>query len=95
MVLSGYSELQSMADAINEGAIYRFLSKPWDDQKLLGIVFDRSLPPIHRVDLRNDVDAGRQPLFYQLCREIGGIERRADCRQHEHRSHCPAILAAA
>jgi FixJ family two-component response regulator len=34
MVLSGYSDLQSITDAINEGAIYKFLSKPWDDDIL-------------------------------------------------------------
>lgn len=34
IVLSGYTELQSVTDAINEGAIYRFLTKPWDDDQL-------------------------------------------------------------
>ncbi|MBK9443057.1 MAG: EAL domain-containing protein [Comamonadaceae bacterium] len=31
LVLSGYSELESLTDAINKGAIYRYISKPWDD----------------------------------------------------------------
>ena len=34
IMLSGYTELQSVTDAINEGAIYRFLTKPWDDDQL-------------------------------------------------------------
>lgn len=34
MVLSGYTELQSITDAINEGAIYKFLTKPWDDERV-------------------------------------------------------------
>ncbi|MBL0208274.1 response regulator [Propionivibrio sp.] len=34
MVLSGYTELQSITDAINEGAIYKFLTKPWEDEQL-------------------------------------------------------------
>jgi EAL domain-containing protein (putative c-di-GMP-specific phosphodiesterase class I)/FixJ family two-component response regulator len=34
IVLSGYTELQSVTDAVNEGAIYKFLTKPWDDQLL-------------------------------------------------------------
>ena len=38
MVLSGYTELQSVTDAINEGSIYRFLTKPWDDEQLLAHV---------------------------------------------------------
>jgi len=34
IVLSGYTELQSVTDAINEGAVFRFLTKPWDDEAL-------------------------------------------------------------
>ncbi len=34
IVLSGYADLQFITDAINEGAIYKFLSKPWDDTQL-------------------------------------------------------------
>ncbi len=34
IVLSGYTELQSVTDAINEGAIYRFFTKPWNDEQL-------------------------------------------------------------
>ncbi len=34
IVLSGYTDLQSVTDAINRGAIYRFLTKPWDDESL-------------------------------------------------------------
>jgi PAS domain-containing protein len=38
MVLSGYTELQSIIDAVNEGSIYKFLTKPWDDERLRGHV---------------------------------------------------------
>ncbi|HEV7800045.1 MAG TPA: EAL domain-containing protein, partial [Burkholderiales bacterium] len=34
MVLSGYTDLASVTEAINQGAIYRFLTKPWDDSLL-------------------------------------------------------------
>lgn len=34
LVLSGYTDLATVTDAINRGAIYRFLTKPWDDNKL-------------------------------------------------------------
>jgi len=34
IVLSGYTELEAITAAINEGAIYKFLTKPWDDQLL-------------------------------------------------------------
>lgn len=34
IVLSGYTERKSVTDAINEGAVYKFLTKPWDDDLL-------------------------------------------------------------
>ncbi|MFL9879594.1 EAL domain-containing protein [Herbaspirillum rhizosphaerae] len=34
IILSGFSELQSVTDAINDGAVYKFLTKPWDEVKL-------------------------------------------------------------
>ncbi|HEX9803377.1 MAG TPA: response regulator, partial [Gammaproteobacteria bacterium] len=34
IVLSGYTDLESITDAINHGAIYKFLTKPWDDDLL-------------------------------------------------------------
>nr|WP_226924994.1 response regulator [Stutzerimonas stutzeri] len=34
IVLSGYTDLKSVTEAINEGAIYKFLTKPWDDDLL-------------------------------------------------------------
>lgn len=34
IMLSGYTDLNSVTDAINRGAIYKFLTKPWDDDLL-------------------------------------------------------------
>jgi len=34
LVLSGYTDLDSVTDAINRGAIYKFLTKPWEDDLL-------------------------------------------------------------
>lgn len=35
IILSGYTDIDSMADAINTGHIYKFLLKPWNDQNLV------------------------------------------------------------
>ncbi len=40
MSLSGYTELQSITDAVNEGSICKFLTKPWDDEMLRGHVHE-------------------------------------------------------
>lgn len=34
IVLSGYADTASVVAAINEGEIYRFIPKPWDDEEL-------------------------------------------------------------
>ncbi len=34
LVLSGYTDLTTVTEAINRGAIYRFLTKPWNDDEL-------------------------------------------------------------
>jgi len=34
IILSGYTDLNSITDAINEGSVYKFLTKPWDDDLL-------------------------------------------------------------
>lgn len=34
LILSGYTDLKSVTEAVNHGAIYKFLIKPWDDEEL-------------------------------------------------------------
>jgi len=40
IILSGHSDLESVTRAINEGAIYKFLDKPWDDDLLRGHIHE-------------------------------------------------------
>ncbi|MCA8199305.1 HD domain-containing phosphohydrolase [Burkholderia vietnamiensis] len=35
VLLTGYSDIASIVEAVNEGGVYRYLNKPWDDQDLL------------------------------------------------------------
>ncbi len=35
VVLSGYADLKVLLDAVNEGEVYRFITKPWEDHQLL------------------------------------------------------------
>jgi len=34
MILSGYTDLKSVTEAVNHGEIYKFITKPWDDEAL-------------------------------------------------------------
>lgn len=37
-MLSGFTGLDSLTEAINRGEIYKFLAKPWKDEELLETV---------------------------------------------------------
>ena len=34
IILTGYADISAAIDAINKGAVWRFMSKPWDDEQL-------------------------------------------------------------
>lgn len=38
IILSGYTDLETIIRAVNEGAVYKFLLKPWDDDTLCSTV---------------------------------------------------------
>ncbi|MDA3950252.1 MAG: response regulator [Spirochaeta sp.] len=38
IILTGYSDMEAMREAVNRGDVYRYLFKPWDDNELLVIV---------------------------------------------------------
>lgn len=40
IVLSGYADFSAVTGAINEGAIYKFFTKPWDDVQMLANVYE-------------------------------------------------------
>jgi diguanylate cyclase (GGDEF)-like protein/PAS domain S-box-containing protein len=56
MVLSGFTDLKSVTEAINQGAIYKYLTKPWDDNILSESIqqafkqYDLQLNTIIRLD---------------------------------------------
>lgn len=35
LVLSGYTDIETVIDAVNRGTLFKFLTKPWDDEALL------------------------------------------------------------
>ena len=50
VLLTGYSDIESTVAAINEGRIATYLTKPWDEERLLDVIGDL----IEQVNLRND-----------------------------------------
>lgn len=86
MVLSGYTELSAVTDAINNGAIYKFLTKPWDDELLRQNVRDA----FEYADLRHENERLAQQLkiandeLYLINRDL---ERRVEEKNREMMLH--------
>jgi response regulator RpfG family c-di-GMP phosphodiesterase len=38
IVFTGYADIKAVIDAINQGRIYRYLTKPWDSDELRGLL---------------------------------------------------------
>jgi len=51
ILLTGYADIQSTITAINQGQIYRYINKPWDDNEIVLIV--REALERHRLELEN------------------------------------------
>ena len=49
VILSGYAEVSAILEAVNNGAIYQFLTKPWDDEALKEQIKDC----IHHYHIKN------------------------------------------
>lgn len=60
IVLSGYTDLKSVTDAINQGAIYRFLTKPWDDEQLRQII-SQAFRSYHQAKEKDSSQAPKLP----------------------------------
>jgi FixJ family two-component response regulator len=65
IVLSGYTELQSVTDAASEGEIYKFLTKPWDDQ-LLRTHIEEAFRPKEMADENQCLNEKAQTAYGEL-----------------------------
>ena len=75
IMLSGYTELHSVTEAINQGAIYKFLTKPWEDE-LLQANIDEAFE-YYELRRKNEQLAG------QLAEINRNLEQRAEERARE------------
>jgi DNA-binding NtrC family response regulator len=62
MIFTGYADLKAVIDAVNEGQIHRYLTKPWDPDELVAVLhqacaqYDRIAERLRLLhDLRNHV----------------------------------------
>ncbi len=93
ILLTGYSDLASIVGSINDGEVYRFISKPWDNTDLQTIVAEAATIGLQLADtkartteLPQKMDAGVLVIdsdeeIYRVVRELVG-------------NLCPVVYAA-
>jgi CheY-like chemotaxis protein len=90
MTLSGYTDLQSIIEAVNEGAVYKFLTKPWDDDLLRSHVahaFEQSELAAENARLWGAVEQAND--------ELALANQRLERMVHEEYEHRLAMQSAA
>lgn len=78
IVLSGYTELNSVTDAINRGAIYKFLTKPWEDDLLRANIEEA----FHRYEMKME-NARLSDELQDANEELQSINRELERRVEE------------
>lgn len=78
IVLSGYTELNSVTDAINRGAVYKFFTKPWEDDLLRANVEEA----FQRYEMKRE-NARLTSELQQANEELQNINRQLEQRVEE------------
>src|SRR5579875_3870718 len=74
LLFTGYADIKAVIDAINEGHVYRYITKPWDPDELLTI--------LHQAGEQYDLLQERQRLLEDLRRKNQELEAaNAELRQ--------------
>jgi len=93
IVLSGYTELNSVTDAINRGAIYKFLTKPWDDDLLRNNVEEA----FHRYEMEQEnvrLSTELQNANAELQRINHQLAQRVEEKTHEALLNLDVLLVS-
>jgi signal transduction histidine kinase len=67
LLFTGYADIKAVIDAINEGHVYRYITKPWDPDELLTI--------LHQAGEQYDLLQERQQLLDDLRRKNEELEQ--------------------
>lgn len=86
VLLTGFSDLADLMGSINEGEIFRFVSKPWDNQELTQIVEDGVNIGItlaaEAFSATQQMPAYREPVVHETVHREGVIIINGDATMH-------------
>jgi len=78
IVLSGYSDIDTITEAINEGNIYKFIAKPWDDEQIKTTVkeaFEQNFLRLENSRLADELTLANSKLLQQNKETLGFLEQ--------------------
>ena len=71
MIISGYTDSEDIINAINEGGIYQYISKPWHpDDVILKLKNAVELFDLHRINERLSIELNLQPKTLKEAIEV-------------------------
>ncbi|WP_085663649.1 MULTISPECIES: HD domain-containing phosphohydrolase [Pseudomonas] len=82
ILLTGYADTDTIAKAINDGHIYRYISKPWNDEELL-VTLRQALAHQHSESERKRLEQLTQVQIKQLKALNESLEQRVAARTAE------------
>jgi len=84
LLFTGYADIKAVIDAINEGHVYRYITKPWDPDELLSV--------LRQACTAHDHLAGHQRLLTELrAYLVTCVPVLKGLSQHEHTIALAAI----
>jgi diguanylate cyclase (GGDEF)-like protein len=90
LMLSGYTELKSVVDAINEGSVFRFLTKPWDDDKLRACIKD-AFQYKNYADYNQQLSLKAQASSFELAQANRQLAELIDKKQNQLTIHLQSL----
>lgn len=93
LLLTGYSDTQSILSAINQGEIYRYITKPWDDNDIV-LVVRQCLERQSLLAEKLRLEALTQQQNDELKTLNASLERKVDERTAELQAANSALIAA-
>ena len=68
IILTGYTDVETLVEAINSGHVYQYVTKPWNNEELR-LTVSRALEHFETMKSRHDLEMTNQRLIARL-REI-------------------------
>jgi len=80
IMLTGHADVKSAIDAINRGEVYRFITKPWDDNELK----DEVLNAFNRYQMIHSLKRADEATLLSLAQTV-------ELKDHYTKGHCDRV----